>query len=329
MDSIHLEQLLTTIVLYFFPFLVIIGLSGNLATFAVFSRKRFTNTVFSTYFRALAITDSLTLSLTVTTKFFAYQFGYNVRLVSVHLCRLFIYIAYAVPTTSGWILVVISLDRWLSIVLPSKFLIRKRKSFQLLTIFSIIIFNFVLYCQLFFSNIQNINTFDNTTNITINRSVCIPTGGDLINWIDLFNSTLVPFFLMIVFTILILKSIFESRKRLKINHLKSAPNSSAKKTNKNQNRDAKFAITSITLNVMFLITNVPIAFYSIYDFYVTVEPNLDILLYICTLLLCYINFGSIFFINYYANSMFKEELMSLIFSQENARSHTESTANIG
>ncbi len=147
-------NVLKKIVMYLFVVVVLLGFTGNLIAFVTFSRKRFQNTVFSTYFRFLTFTDSTTLLLYSLFKFFQFEIDFNIRVLSVHSCRLFTIIAYAVPATSGWMTAVISLDRMISVKLPTKFKFRQSRLFQTAICLAVAVFNFVLYFQVYFSYIQ-------------------------------------------------------------------------------------------------------------------------------------------------------------------------------
>ena len=54
-------EVIVKVLTYFYPLLVAFGLFGNFFAFIIFSRKKFKNTIFSTYFRFVVATDSLKL----------------------------------------------------------------------------------------------------------------------------------------------------------------------------------------------------------------------------------------------------------------------------
>lgn len=80
--------------------------------------------------------------------------------------------------------------------------------------------------------------------------VCIYNNYMTIQWIDFFNSTIVPFILMIVISIALILSVRASRAR--VGKLSRASSSTQSR------RDARFAISAVTLNVIFLVLNLPI-----------------------------------------------------------------------
>ena len=107
---------------------------------------------------------------------------------------------------------------------------------------------------------------------------------------------------MILFTFLSLKNVMKSR-----NKINSNSSSSSKKTIKN---DRKFAISSITINVLFLILNFPHLFLGLVNGYTTIFENFkDLFLFLqgVFLFFLYINLISTFFVHYCVNSIFKSE----------------------
>ncbi len=111
---------------------------------------------------------------------------------------------------------------------------------------------------------------------------------------DLVNSTLMPFSLMFIFSILLIYTIFKSR--LRILRLDSPLD------RKRLRKDIKFALTCILLNVTFVILNLPVCIANLLtdvsDFYYQSFMNL----FFCS-----------FCINYYVlfffNSVFRKEFL--------------------
>ena len=195
---------------YLYPIVIIIGTIANIIAFIIFSRKRFENTVFSTYFRLLLIVDSIALVYLALAKFIFFEYGINLRDINIVLCRITMPIAYSIPPLSAYITVMISFDRWMSIAKPTKFLIRKKKSFQIKVCIGIIVGNFIYNGQLFFSYLD-IDPADSYSN----SKVCLIYNENLLSTMDLFNSTILPFFLMILFSSLTINVVFVSRNRIR------------------------------------------------------------------------------------------------------------------
>ena len=206
-------------------------------------------------------------------------------------------LAYSVPPISAYILVAISIDRWLAISKPTILLFRRKRSFQIGVCIGIIVANFAYNGQLFFSYLA-LDYLDPNATVPI----CLIPFEKTLQIMDLINSTMIPFVLMIVSTTLTIKSVFDSRKKMSGSTILNKVNLN----NSGRKRDIKFSITSITFNISFLILNFPFVLSSlipnnILSLYQTLS------LYSFFSLLTYLNHGTVFFINYSINSMFIEE----------------------
>jgi len=91
-------------------------------------------------------------------------------------------------------------------------------------------------------------SLDNITNSTLTREVSCKiedSDNELISWMYLIFNCVIPYVLMVLCTLLLCLTIFKSRRRTE--------------ANKNIRRDVKFTITSISLNVAFIILTFPIS----------------------------------------------------------------------
>ena len=186
-----------------------------------------------------------------------------------------------------------------------KFLFRKNIFFQILICLSVLMFNLIYFLPNLNSSIKERRFTNKETNETILYRYCDIRNSSLM-WMNLFQQDLGPFLLMIIFTTMTLRSLFNSRKRSNI------------KNDLSRKKDVKFAITSVVLNVIYLALNTPFCAYRIIYEYVKnrIDPNLDSFLIAITFLFNYTNHITIFFINLSVNSLFRQELISL-FKRKN------------
>ena len=303
MNEINGLLLVKTIIVYIYPFLSLIGVVSNILSFIIFSRKKFQNTIFSTYFRCLVTFDTLTISLLIN-KFFELNFNIYFRDFSNELCKFRYYFIYSVFPISGWTLVLISIDRFMNISFPNKFLFIKRVKFQFSMCFFVLGFNLAYYFPNLFYYIKVNVVLNNSTNQTIMTYKCTNPGIP-IEWMDMIESTLLPFICMLLFTSLTIILLFRSRK-------KSTLNNSNKLIRR---KDLRFALTSITLNFVFFLLNLPYGILSLTNMYnQDLSKNKDLYQLISSLfyLLTFSNSATVFFINLAVNSMFRNEFMRLI-----------------
>ena len=324
---------LTTIIVYFYPIIAIVGAAANLISFKIFSNKKFEKTIFSSYFRFITLADTFTLILPLN-KFLELNLNIYIQNMSEYLCKYRMYMTYVIPPISGWTLALISLDRLISIVKPTKFLFRKSRIFQFMLCGSILAFNFVFYLPILFASKFKIDDqqtdYENISNKTV--YFCEFNSINYLYWMDLFNSVLIPFTFMLTFTIFTLRALFKSRNKANKHHQNQNKRRSKKKKKKVKNNtnknDLKFAITSVTLNLIFLILNIPFCLYVvIYEYIkVKIDHDMDSLIFSITLLFYYSNFLSVFFINVIVNSLFKAEFYSMFGQTLTKKRSTSLTA---
>lgn len=311
MSKIDIFELATNLIFLLYPIVVIVGTVCNSLAFIIFSRRKFNNTIFSTYFRFLAVNDTVSLLFLTLNKFLIIRFDFYIGEISDLFCKLIGFLAYGIPAISSWILVVISFDRMINITLASRFLFRKNQKFQVITCVGIFLFNITYYGHLFFSEIYYKSQYDNITNTTTEVVYC--TAYEItyiLSWSDLFNSTLIPFTLMIISTIVTLKSLYKQRSRVKYTAVK------ANNENSNKSKDAKFAFTSVALNIMFFLLNIPFCILSLSSLYLIIDDKTLSLIKAVISIFYYINFLTVFFVNILFNSIFKKEFFSYIKNEK-------------
>jgi hypothetical protein len=264
---------------------------------------------------------------------FSFGYGINTNQINQFICTFGTYSIYCVTVISAYLLCLFSFDRMVSIVFINKFGFMKKKWFQIGAIAAIVAYSLIAYIgfPIFFelrTNIRTINqTLDfvdewgNSTIIQVTRTEqtrsCAPTRVDRVILLnvyfgyDLFNAAVVPFTLMIAFSSISIFKIYKSRANASSSSQQQHSSSSNKKS-KLKSRDINFAIVSITLNLVFLILNMPIAVYIIIW---NIDPLISPIYDIITRILYYSSFGSMFFVNILTNSLFKRELTTLFLPQ--------------
>jgi hypothetical protein len=295
-------QTIKTIFLSFYPIIYILGFFGNVLSLIVFSQKRFKNTLFDVYFRALNLIYSFTITYTLF-DYFNYQFNVNIQTISWSFCHFNLYLIYSIAPVAAWLLVVISFDRMLSTKYPSRYLMRKNKKIQILICVFLLIFNLIYYMPMaVYQNYEE--TYNNLTNMTDVR--CTLDDSGIVYWMDLFNSTLIPFIFMTAFSTLTVRHLFKSRLNI---------------SNRINQKDYRFAITSISMNVCFFVLNSPIVIVPLIFNYVVIDSKLYDLFYVISIIPYYIDFGLIFYINIFVNSLFRQQFYETIYSKLKLNNH--------
>jgi hypothetical protein len=276
------------ILLQIYTAFCLIGFIGNLLALIVFSRKKFQNTIFSTYFRILCSIDCLVLLNRIDYILWKNEIN-TFRFFSVVTCKLEIYISYLLPASSTWILLLISLDRLISIVKPSKFLFRKKIKYQLLACLALFAYNLLFFIPVFI--FVEYKTSNNET-----KPICI-NKYPIINALDIFSSILIPFISMLLCSIFTVVTIFKSRKSLSTSN------------NIQKMKDIRFSITTIGLNLSFFILTIPLDVFIILKLLINFDSNFDFVVIFSFLF--YSNYGLIFYVTILININFRNEFLNL------------------
>ena len=287
---------MTLIINYIFiTILLIIGLLGNLIGLIVFSKldtKRFSS---RNIFISLAVVDTINMCI-LSVNLFLREKNIFMELLSDLSCKLIKSLfSHAFEATSSWLLVFLSIDRFISIRFQNA-IFNKKISFQCIIIFSILILNLVVYTPKAILNEHTTYNISNQSNFACQNKKY--NTRIILEVIDFLNSTLIPFLLMLFFSIQLIYVIFKSRLRIIRITNQLARNRLRK--------DIKFAITSIILNFMFFIFNLPI---SLANFF-SVEVNSD--LFHIVIYIFFASFGVNFYILFFFNSLFRKKVCSLL-----------------
>jgi hypothetical protein len=297
--------------------ILVMGSIGNCLVYKIYSTPRFRKLSISLYFMAASIVDLVMVTVNLIILYSNFQFNFVPQNQNDILCRLAWWLTFAFGPISPWLSVAISFDRFFNVLYPRRFPILTKFNFQLSIILAVCLYNFLYYAQILWNfnwtpngSVINTTSFDPVLNETVVTSSfegdgsgqCNMTTGNILFWMDLFNSTLVPFVLMIFLSCAMIRGIRESRKRMTVINSKT------------QLRDQKFAITTITLNVVFLVFNLPVAIYNLLAYYlISMDPNLSYVLQAFSAGLLYQGYYAIgFYVQLIVNSMFREEFLRMI-----------------
>lgn len=287
---------------YISIFIYIFGSIGNILVYKIYSSAALQKYSMSTYFRAIAIFDNLNL-ISLLAIYFINQFGIDLSHTIDFFCKSQVYFTYTNGPISVWLMVAISIDRYFNIAYPKRFPILVNKKFQLMIIIGLFLFNYVFYSFIIWDSFLVVTSSTNGTNVTMCKN---NYNNFVIGWMDFFNSTAVPILLMIIFSWALILSIHKSRTR--IHHANNKGTSNV--------RDRKFAMTSLSLNLIFLILLGPVELFNIVTatagFTLTSSTlNYNLIAYVISEPY-YFNYAIGFYVQLVANSVFRKEFLKLL-----------------
>ena len=273
---------------------ITIGLVGNLLTTIVFLRKTFRNNSISTYCTALAIADSLSIVQLINSVFY---FQYNAYLMDLNdvFCKISSYVTVLVSAIPPFIMVAFSIDKILSMRTKTIDIIKK-KWFQWSVVAGIVLFHVGLYMYhpIFVKRLEYFNVyFCDISSIGFVEIHII---------LLIFETCLIPFVILMVTSILTIRLLLKSRNSIERN---------GKLTIERKSRDRKYAISSVTLNIIFIVLKLPLAmFFFLYSFL----NYYDDYFYNIANFLFYLNTSLGFIIHILTNSLFRREFLALFRS---------------
>ncbi len=274
------------------PFLLVTGIITNILIILIYTRPRFSKLPTRRLWISLAIVEIICI-IQITKHFIPYV--KNLSDTTRFFCKLLHFTSHF-GSINAWILVFVSVDRFLAIVYPR--LYRLSYKYQMLTLMILVFTNLTFYSQKF---VYTDTFYLNNTNSTIcNLVPHHKTAWIIFNWMDLFNSTLIPFLFMLVSSLYLSHVIFISRRKLLTK--------GSSKVNRRLKKDIRFSITLISLNVIFVVLNLPIIIYLI----ILMTGNFDPIIFSIVDNLYYLSYCLNFFIYIIVNSNFRKEFFRII-----------------
>ena len=148
-------------------------------------------------------------------------------------------------TINSWLNVLIAFDRWLSNKYQNKYRFMEKRKFMYLFLFLIMLFSMICHFSNLFLNLVSTSTVNTSTNQTIITKLC--TSYEIaINIRDMsviIFRTLLPFFVMFILNISLIRNVLSMKKKLNITRSLS--------------RELNFSFSIIALNMLFLISLLP------------------------------------------------------------------------
>lgn len=288
--------------------IISLGILGNIISLIIFSRKTFRKNSISTYCRALAVLDCLIIiELIHMVHYIINSTNSDFSNLTDLTCKLFYYLSAQYGSIPAWILMAFSVDKMLNMQLsPPKII--KSKLFQWSVVAGIVVFHFLFYIEFLFLLRLEPAFFDPKILVC---NFPFSSFFKTVIYVELTDTCLIPFVIMIATSLVTIRLLVKSR-----NSLERIGNAGKHR----RHRDMKFAISSLTFNLFFVVLKLPFLVAFLLPLKNMVFPDIAFLLLL-------INCSSNFFIHFVTNSIFRRELFSSIrenfnsFSRSNVRSN--------
>lgn len=299
---------------YLFELVIFIfGLIGNtvgLITFLI--DKKLNNIGTRNIYIYLFIVDSMFLfvmclnSLTVS---FDLEFANKSNL----FCKSYHYLTHALATISPMLLCYISAERYLSLESPTRRFILRKNSYQFMYFKIVLLLNMIYYSPCFI--LFELEQIESNNVLSLKCDYIDSKSETLLSIMDLINRALIPCSLMLAASILLINSISKSRSRIVRD---------SSRINKFLIKDIRLGITSICLNLVYMLFSLPYHFVVVF-----INYSNDIILYMAFVFFCF-SYGFNFYVLYLSNKLFRNEfklLFKLKTSSSTARRNAVTETN--
>lgn len=291
---------------YLMPIISISGIIGNTLSLIIYTKKGFTKDPCALLFQLKSFMDIIVSFYLIND--FLKELGIDLELVSELGCKLSEFPLYVSTFVSVWSFTLISFYRFMQIKFSYKFSkFTNRKQNQYIVIIINVIVGFLLSIPLIFSTRTDIVE---QTNETMYTDCDLPENLRFFWWLDIILTGFLPFTLMTIFSCIITKLLFDSKKR----------------TNRKSFKDFKFAITTISLNVSFIVLTLPSEIFFLLADYIHIDDDTYHFVFVLTDIFYFANFSIIFYLNICLNSMFRKEFL-ILFSKAKTQSNNKYTVS--
>lgn len=281
----------------------LLGIAGNLISIWIFRRSCLKKHSYSFYSQILSISDTILLTHLGIHSIAELIYTRDELPVEAFFCSLKLYNGYVLGTISLWMLTLISLDRLVKIVYHNRFIIFKKRWFQVTLVAIIIIYSLIINLTIPTSYEYETVEEDNSTDL-----MCfLPTDAHgLQSLILLSNFLIASLIINNILNVTIIRYIVRSRR----NVVKQ------RKRSENLSRDRKFALSSVGLNISSFIARMSIVVGIFLSESLSLSFDQTYLVFRVCLVITSLDHSATFLINMLFNSLFSNEFLCMIKLKE-------------
>ena len=282
------------------PSLCLIGLLGNLLSVLILGKEKNRNTPIIVFFICLAVSDSLILLSGNLSEWILLMMEFDIRSVNGFLCKTHVFLAYFSLQFSSWMLVLITIERVISITVPHKVRLWCDRRIELLSLVVLTIVLVLLNGHFLLGMVHKYNMYTMRNCAGISEPY-IAFLNEVWPKIDLVITFAAPLVVIIVGnTIIIIKMTIRARRSTQMGVLDQKKNS--------------LTYVLLLLNTVFIISMGPSAVYLIlYPHLVEIGYDLDTAYFVYDMvnLLAGLNATFNFVLYFLSGSKFREEVKAL------------------
>jgi hypothetical protein len=289
--------------------IISVGILGNLVSIGIFMKKKFSKTNAKNMLAISLLTDSIALLLAIP------LINPDWVTPSTVFCKIYQSLTMMIPAYASWILVYISIERYISIVHSTKKIaeIFGNKWFQLICLLGTFMVTFFyyhaqwLYFRVIYAAFLNSTVvyYDSMTSETQPYCFINDEIFQTQSLMDAIYTCVTPFIALISCSFLIIYTLKQARLRLR-----SSQNEAS--AQRREQRDFEFAKTILSLDILFLLFHFPFPIFTIIQTYVTFSDRvLGMKIQHSFIYLFYIGYANNIFIYFAFNNDFRAEFLNL------------------
>ncbi|XP_076467638.1 growth hormone secretagogue receptor type 1-like [Babylonia areolata] len=298
---------------FYTPGLLLLGGFGNLTTIMVM--RRFKGHYFSSQrimLMALAVSDFLVLYIGALQDWLFY--GFNVESSPI-MCKIQIWLEYAMGTVSAWLLICVTVERMVAVKWPYKVKIvcSLRRTWMIISVVvvSACTIHFPLVLDL---GIASSSCCDHQSS-SLRNSLSVAWG-----WVDMTISSIIPSVCLVVCDVILSRTLFKaSASAAAVSSTVYAISNASGHSDSRRKRASKTTVMVVALSFMFLILSLPVClnllWVSYYMDQLAFEPGLSAksdLGMAVTTLLWYTNSAINFLLYCFTGTKFRKEFFSMV-----------------
>lgn len=296
-NSISFNSKITYILICIQFAMSISGIVTNILAICVFSRKSLRIYSYSFYCRIKAASDIL-ISVYIIRNWTLFIMDFDIDGTTEFLCILNKCLAQIAGMLSLGMLVVISLDRLLLVMYPNRFGVLKKRWFQLIAVFSVIVYSCCLNLVLPLNTQYVVSQVGNQTV----RSCVVPSNTTLTHsWIRNCNILVIILIINNALNIRLITYIIASRRKVASNATQ----------NRSGSKDRKMIICAISVGFAALICKLPLGTAQLINIYLRIPSDLSSLILNCCITVMSIEYSAMFFVNIFLNTSFYIEFLNM------------------
>ncbi|XP_074662202.1 FMRFamide receptor-like [Tubulanus polymorphus] len=234
---------------YIPPIIFVLGVTGNILAIIIMSRPRFNKFTTAFYMRILAVFDTNLLTVVLIQHYLESNYANSVA--SDGFCKSFLFTDFTGFGLSNWVLVAMTLDRFLAVQFPLKAPIWCTIYRAKWSTFAVLIYFLVTNIHVVIFSGPKFTVGDNT----LFCEIYIPEiWREAFYLYDMIVTILVPFFVLLVLNVQIIRVVTRSNKQRNEMSIKNPNN-----VGKSEQRERQLTTLLILVCIVFLVTSLPYA----------------------------------------------------------------------